>query len=512
MNFCCFAIKKDRFMEKTKNFLAVDYGASNGRAIIGEFDGKKLQLIETHRFENQPVYLTGTLYWDILRLFHELKVGIIKTLKKYNQIESIGIDTWGCDFGLLDEKCNLISNPAHYRDKRTLGLMETVRKIISDKELYEKTQAQIIEINTIYQLYSITKNNLSLLNNSRYLLFMGDLFNYFLTGEKICEYSNATLSQLYNQRDKKWEKSLISLLGIPEQIFIETTDPGNIIGLLKKDLCEEMRCNPIKIALSCYDTTSEITAIPVSKNDINRNWCYLNCETWGMVGIISKYPIVTDEGFNLRFGNEGGFNEKYHYLKNVTALWIIQQCRRKWFEDEAAELGWDEIMHAAQTSPDNNIFIDVDDKVFEREIFDMPSCIKKYCKDTGQNIPEMIGGISRVFYESLALKYAHNIKCLEKITGKKIEIVNLVGGGSKDRLICQYIANAAELNVIAGPAETTTAGNIIVQMYANNEIKDINEGRQLILESVKLKTYEPKEIDKWHEKFGKYKKILGTSI
>ncbi|MBM3705694.1 MAG: rhamnulokinase, partial [Actinobacteria bacterium] len=325
-------------MGATENFLAVDYGASNGRAIVGEFDGKKLILNEIHRFENRPVFLGNTFYWDFLRLFSELKNGISIAAKQYREISGMGVETWGCDFGLLDRTGTLLSNPVHYRDRRTVGLSEEVKKIFSEWELYERTQAQIIEINTLFQLYYLKKNKSPILENARHLLLLGDLFNFFLTGEIICEFSNATLTQLLNQREMKWDEHIIKKLELPRHIFTDVTAPCKIIGKISGIICDEIECPVIPVALPCYDTTSEITAIPVSRENSLKNWAYLNCGTWAMVGIISGRPIVSKEGFEKKFGNEGGFGGKYHYLRNMIGLWIIQQCRKKWINEKSANI------------------------------------------------------------------------------------------------------------------------------------------------------------------------------
>ncbi len=263
-------------MKKSQKFLALDFGASNGRAIIGGFDGKRIDLEEIHRFENRPVYLGGTFYWDFLRLFLELKTGITAAVKKFSRIESLGVETWGCDFGLLDKNKFLLSNPVHYRDKRTLGISDDIKNFFTEWDMYERTQAQILEINTICQLYSLKKSGSALLENAKHLLLLGDLFNFFLTGELICEFSNATLTQLLNQKERKWDKFIIDKLRLPEYIFSDITEPGEIIGKLNREISEEIGCNPIKVALPGYDTTSEITAIPVSKINKDKSWAYLN--------------------------------------------------------------------------------------------------------------------------------------------------------------------------------------------------------------------------------------------
>ncbi len=365
----------------------------------------------------------------------------MKQLGNFKNIKTIGVDTWGCDFGLLGKDKNLLANPVHYRDKRTLGMAGKVKELFTNWDMYKRTQAQIIEINTIYQLYYLKENKSPVLENSKYLLLLGDLFNFFLTGELVCEFTNATLTQLLNQKEKKWEKYIINKLGLPGDIFIDTTEPGKIIGSLSSEICDELGCLPLKVALPCYDTTSEITAIPVSKEDKSKNWAYLNCGTWAMVGLISGYPVLSREGFEIGFGNEGGFAGRYHYLKNMTGLWIIQQCRKKWIMDTKKEISWKEIDAITSRASSKNVFIDVDDTVFEREIFDMPACVLKYLKDTGQGIPDGIGEMSICAYESLALKYMLNLKKLEKITGIKMELLHLVGGAP----ITGYYVNGLQM-------------------------------------------------------------------
>ena len=500
-------------LKKTRNFLAIDFGASNGRAIVGRFNGGTLELDEVHRFENRPVYMGNTYYWDFPRLFLELKTGISEALKRYKKIDSLGVETWGCDFGLLDNNKMLLSNPVHYRDKRTVGLAKEMQDIIPDWDMYKRTQAQILEINTVYQLYFLKKIKSPILENARHFLLLGDLFNFFLTGEIICEFSNATLTQLLNQGGKIWENHIIRKIGLPEYIFTEITQPGKIIGNLSSSLQKELGAKEIPVSLPAYDTTSEIAAIPVSNKNKDANWAYLNCGTWAMAGIITGYPIVSKAGFERGFGNEGGFAGRYHYLKNMIGLWIIQQCRKKWME-EKGEISWKEIDSLTAGAANSNVFIDVDDSVFEREIFDMPSVVLRYCNNTGQMMPQDIGGMSRALYESLALKYILNIKKLEKITGKKIELLHLVGGGSNNILLCQWLADASGLTVIAGPQETTTAGNLLAQMVATKSVSGIDEARHIFTNSVDLKTYEPKKSNYlyWQDKLDKYLNILKLSI
>jgi rhamnulokinase len=495
-------------MEKTKNFLALDYGASNGRAIIGKFNGRKIDLEESYRFDNRPVYADGTLYWDILRLFSELKLGISSAFKKSYSIESIGIDAWGCDFALLDKDKNLLSNPVHYRDKRTIGMREKMESIISEYEIYEKTQAQILEIAALYQLFSLKIGGKQILESARYYLMIGDLLNFYLSGEIVNEYTNASTSIALDQKNKKWEKGILARLGISADIFMDISEPGTIIGKVSKEICEELQINTIPVALPAYDTAGEIFAVPISNTDKVKNWAYLNCGTWAMAGMVLGEPLVNKKGFAEGFGNEGGPFNKYHFLTNMIGMWTIQQCRKKWIEEKGVNVTYDEIMEAAVNSQDKNIFIDVGDPVFEKEIFDMPGRIRNFCANTKQEVPESVGDTARVFYESLALKYASNVKKLEEITGKKVELLHLVGGGSKDRLLCQNVSDASGLRVIAGPAETTSMGNIVIQAIAMKEIKDVNQARDVIINSANLNHYEPRDLGKWQRKIEKFNSLF----
>jgi len=488
-----------------KKYLAFDFGASSGRAIVGKYDGAKLELEEIHRFDNRPVFVSGTLYWDVLRLFLELKSGIAKATIKYRDISSLGLDTWGCDFGLLDKNKNLLASPVHYRDKRTNNVSKEVFKLISREDIYKRTGAQMLELNTLYQMYSMKLLDSPILENAKYFLMIGDLLNFFLTGNIFCEYTNATTTQMLDQKNRKWEKYILESLGLPRSIFPEIREPGSIIGKLSKNICGELSCTPIPVAIPAYDTSSEITAIPVSSKNHGEKWAYLCCGTWAEAGVVSDSPIITKEGFLARFGNEGGVNCKSYFLKNIAGLWIIQQCRKKWMEENKRNFPWGKLIELTSDSIDRNIFIDVDDPSFEKEIFNMPAAIIKYCKKTNQKTPETIGEFSRNIFESLALKYALNIKSLEKIIGEKIELLHLVGGGSQNELLCQWISNATGIPLIAGPAETAAVGNILFQMLALGDIKNIEEGREIIINSIKLNCYEPKNSDKWSAKFNIYR-------
>ncbi len=483
----------------TYNYLAIDFGASNGRGILFQFDGKKILPQELHRFENTPIYLQDTLFWDLSRLFDDLKKTISKACHEYSQIRSVGVDTWGVDFVLLDSVDRLLSNPVHYRDKRTSGISEKIFKLIKEKDLFFKTQAQVLEINTLFQLYSLKENGSILLQNARSLLMLGDLFHFFLTGEKHCEYTNATTTQLMDQKKKRWSNEIFEILGLPN-LFSDLKEPGSIIGTLRKEICDEIGCSAVDVSLPAYDTASEIAGVPFSDKEGQNNKAFLSCGTWAMVGIVNNKPLAMPEVFKAGFGNEGGLKETYNLLINMSGLWIIGQCRKKWNEEHKDYLDWNKIVYKVQESIDRDVFIDVDDPSFERELFDMPARIIDYCEKTGQQRPQSIGEIARICYESLALKYAYNLTQIERLSVKNIELLHMVGGGSQNALLCQFVSNATGRILIAGPAEATAVGNALAQMIATDAISDLNEGREIIRNSFRLTTYFPKDMDRWQKK------------
>lgn len=497
-------------MVKTKKFLAVDFGASNGKAMLGKYDGKSLDLEEVYRFENRPVYLLGNLYWDILRLHSELIISLQKAVSKYKKISSIGIDTWGIDFGFFDKDRKLMQNPIHYRDKRTDGVSKRAFEIIDEKNLYFKTGVQFLQMNTVFQLYSMVLAGKKILNDAHRLLMIGDILNYFLTGEMVMEYTNATTTQLYNINNNNWDSQLFKLLNIPEDLFSRVSKPGMTINNIQKEIAAETGCNDIPICLSAYDTSSEITSIPVIKKDKNKNWAYFCCGTWAMSGITSPVPIIGEKGFKYGFGNEGGVNGSYHFLKNIIGLWIIQQCQKKWSENMKDVISWDDIVNQAHEAEDEDIFIDVNDKIFNKEIFDMPEAIQDYCRKTGQRIPQTVGEYSRCAFQSLVLSFTLSIRQLEDIIKKKIEVIYMVGGGSKNRLLCQWTSDSLGIPVVSGLEETTATGNILLQMVALGEARDIDEAKEMLVNSVELEYYEPGDTAVWQYKYERYLKILAN--
>jgi len=487
--------------------LAMDYGASSGRAILGSFDGDSLELKEIHRFPNDPVYINGTLYWDILRLFHEMKEGIHKCVINGDaDIAGIGIDTWGVDFGLLDSKGDLLGNPVHYRDKRTEGILEKICGIVPRREIYEQTGIQFINFNTLYQLMALRISNSPLLEIASTMLFTPDLMNYFLTGEKTTEFTIASTSQMYNPRAGAWAKPLLDKLGLPTHMLTDVINPGTVLGKVKKGISDELNIQNIPvIAVAEHDTGSAVVSVPA----VDSHYAYLSSGTWSLLGIESPMPIINDDTYNLNYTNEGGFNRTTRLLKNIMGLWIYQECKRTWDKTEKV-LSFDELEQAASESEPFVSFIDPDDNLFYHP-GNMPERIREYCKSTGQKVPESKGAIVRCVMESLALKYRMIVEGLEKIAGHSIPVIHIVGGGSRNIMLCQFTANATSKPVISGPVEATATGNLLCQLMALGEVADIREARMLVKKSFPTREYIPSDSAFWDDAYGRFQKIISKT-
>ncbi|MBQ2759045.1 MAG: rhamnulokinase [Clostridia bacterium] len=485
-----------------KRVLAFDFGASSGRAILGIFDGKKITLNEVHRFSNDPVSVGGTFYWDVLRLFHEIKQGILKA-KQAGGFDSIGIDTWGVDFGLIDKKGYLLENPVHYRDKRNQGMIEEAEKYISKDELYNITGIQFMDFNTVFQLLSLKINRPELLEKADKLLFMPDLLNYFLTGTKVSEYSIATTSQLIDINTRSWSKTVTEKLSLPENLLADIVKPGTVIGKLSPEICKELSVEPVDvIAVAGHDTQSAITAVPSEKPD----FAFISCGTWSLFGTEPEKPIVNEKSRKFNVTNEGGYNYATAFLKNICGLWLIQESRRQWIR-EGKEYSYAELEEMALASKEFACFIDPDAPEFVA-MGDIPSRIKEFCRKTGQYVPETVGEIVRCIYESLALKYRNVFEGIEDCTNKKYEQINIMGGGTKDKLLCKMTADSCLVPVYAGPIEATVLGNIAIQLMSSGAISDINEARKIIANGENLKEYLPENTEKWNKAYEIYKNYI----
>ena len=473
-----------------QKFIAIDIGAESGRVIVG--DVSKVEII--YRFPNNLVRVKDSIFWDILGVFNEIRKGLKEAFKKYpDQIVSVGIDTWGVDYVLLDNDGDLLGNPYHYRDKRTDNIMEEVFRIIPKKEIFTETGIQFMQLNTIYQLYSFAKKKPQIFENTKYFLTIPDLLNYWLTGIKKNEYSIATTTQLYNPIKKDWSTKILNKLRIKREIFGEIIMPGTKIGKLLPAVAREIGANSevIVVAPACHDTGSAVAAVPVEDNV---NYAYISSGTWSLLGIETPEPIINDLSFKYNFTNEGSADGGFRFLKNITGFWIIQECKKFW-DEKVKSYSYDELTEIALKYGTANFRIDPDDLRFLKPgLIDdnMPDRIKAYCHETGQKIPETPAEIVRGVIESLADKYTKTIKMIEEITDRTLNEIYIIGGGCRNELLCQLLANATGLPVYAGPVEATAIGNIIIQAKSMGQIKSITEGRKLLRKFYKIQKYYPK--------------------
>lgn len=483
--------------------LAFDFGASSGRAILSKYDGDKITLHELHRFPNDPVMFNGTLYWDVLRLMNEMKTALICCKKEgHGDLTSVASDTWGVDFGLLDKNGMLLSNPVHYRDTRTDGMQEEAAKIIPDRTFYQSTGIQFMKLNTVYQLMAMGKTQPELLELADTLLFMPDLFNYYLSGEKLCEYSIASTSQMMDARKKEWDFDLLKKLSIKTELLGKIVPSGTPAGQLTDQMCQGTGLSNVKvIATAGHDTASAVLAVPAKK----KHFAYISSGTWSLLGTESLNPVINDETFGLNYTNEGGFGGRIRLLKNIMGLWILQESKRQW-ELEEGPIHFDVLDAEAEGAQPFYAFIDPDDGRFY-EPGNMPYRIKQYCKETGQKVPETKGQITRCIMESLAMKYRYAFTALEKICGVDFDRLHVVGGGCKNTILLRFTASALGKPVVAGPVEATAAGNTAGQLISLGELKDIEQAREMIQRSFEPKTIEPSRTEEWDAAYGTFLKV-----
>ncbi len=488
-------------MEERK-FLAFDLGAESGRALVGILKEEKLIVEEIHRFINRPVEILGRLYWNVPQIFQEIKEGINKAFSKYKDIESIGIDTWGVDFGLVTKEGYLAGLPVCYRDHRTDGILEKAFKIMPKERIYELTGIQIMQINTLFQLYSMVLEDSSLFKATHKLLFMPDLFNFMLTGEMKTEFSIATTSQLYNPIKDSWEEEILEKFGIPMEIMPEVKMPGTEIGKISESIGKEFSLKDILVISPCgHDTACAVASVPAEGED----WAYISSGTWSLMGVELEEPIINKDSFLANFTNEGGVNKTFRFLKNIMGLWLLQGVRREWIK-EGTELSYSEITKLAESTKPFQFFINPDDASFLNPP-NMVSAIKEYCEKTNQRVPETKEDIARCILESLAFRYKEVFESLEKIMGGKIKMLHIVGGGSQNTLLSQFTANILGIPVMVGPVEATAMGNIMVQAISRGAIKDLSHGRKIIRNSFDPIIYYPKDTEIWEKKYEIYREI-----
>jgi rhamnulokinase len=488
-------------------FLAVDLGAESGRAVLGRFNGERITLEEVHRFPNVPVRLPDGLHWDVLQIMAEVKDGIAKATRNGEQIESLGVDAWGVDFALLDRDGCLISNPYHYRDLRTEGMQERAFDRMPKEEIYETTGIQFMPINTLYQLLAMEGS--PLLQAAQTLLLIPDLIGYWLTGEKACEFTIASTTQLCDARSGRWARDLIETMGFSGSIFAEIIPPGTQLGPLLPGVAEETGVKggfPVT-AVASHDTASAVVAVPAE----SENFAYISSGTWSLVGVELPEPAIALEGLHANFTNEGGFGGTTRFLKNVMGLWLLQECRRTWAR-EGRDYSYEELTRLAEAVPVAGSLLDPDHPSFLPP-GDMPGRIRRFCRKTGQSLPEEPGSVVRCVLESLALKYRWALERAEEITGRRAEVIHVVGGGVQNTLLCQLTADATRRPVRAGPVEATALGNLMVQAYARGYLGSLEEIRAAVRSSsVEVHDYQPTGCaDEWDEAYERLRRVMDAA-
>jgi rhamnulokinase len=487
-------------------FLAFDLGAESGRAIVGHLDATGLRLEGIHRFPNGPVHVLDSLHWDVLRLWTEVKRGLNLAANSYGRdLLSVGLDTWGVDFGLLDSDDTLLGNPHHYRDSRTDGMMERAFQVVPREEIYERTGIQFMQINSLYQLLAMSQAGSPLLDAAHKFLNMPDLFNFWLSGRKVNEFTIATTSQCYDPRAGDWTRDMLETLGIPPHIFGEIVAPGTVLGDLRASVCEEAGSPAIAVVASAgHDTASAVAAVPTATAD----HIYLSSGTWSLMGVENEEPVITKQSLAYDFTNEGGVNGTFRLLKNIMGLWLVQECRREWAR-AGTSYSYDELTRMASGAPAFGALVAVNDERFLPP-GDMVSRIQTFCRATGQVVPDNRGEVIRCILESLALEYRWVAERLDELVARPLPAIHIIGGGSRNRLLNQFAANATGRTVVAGPMEATAIGNVLVQAIALGHLTDLSEARALVRRSFEVGSYEPKDLAAWDEAYEQYLTLRGV--
>ncbi|HCY43248.1 MAG TPA: rhamnulokinase [Prolixibacteraceae bacterium] len=487
-----------------KYFLAFDLGASSGRAILGILADEKLELKEIHRFTNQMQLINGHYFWNIFSLFNELKTGLKICVKEYGiQPQSIGIDTWGVDFVHLNREGQILSLPFAYRDSRTNTSMDDLFQKVSGEEVYAQTGIQFMQFNSLFQIFSMVKDQSSLLEITDSILFMPDALNYLFSGVKKSEFSIASTSQMMMPGTCDWNYKLLEKAGIPTNILQEIVLPGTILGNITDEVARETGSQKVPvIAVAAHDTGSAIVAVPCCDS----NFVYISSGTWSVMGIESPRPIISEQSRHLNFTNEGGVDGTTRFLKNIMGMWLIQEIQRVW-EGEGTKYTWPAMVDLAQKSEPFKLLINPDDPMFLNPR-DMTQAVRDFCYQTAQGTPQNHGETIRCIYDSLALKYRYTLEQVSEFTEQPVEVIHIIGGGANNHFLNQLTADATGLTVVAGPTEATAIGNIMVQAKALGYVDSLNEIRRIVASSSELTTFIPSDELDWNEAYDRYLRIL----
>jgi rhamnulokinase len=479
-------------------YLAIDIGAESGRVIAGVWNGNTIRLEEAHRFPNGPVALGETIRWDLLRLWAEIQTGLALAGKKFGrQIVSVGADTWGVDFVLLNQQEEILGQPYHYRDARTRGLMEQAFKKVLRAQIYAQSGLQFMEINSLYQLLAWQKGSPEILAAADTLLFMPDFIHWALCGAKRAEFTIASTSQFVHPTKRNWSLPLLKQLGLPTHFLPKLVLPGTELGLVRKSLAERTGLAGVKVvAPPTHDTASAIAGVPTASTG-QANWAYISSGTWSLMGVEVNQPVLSPRALELNMTNEGGIDGTYRLLKNIMGLWLVQQCKRS-FERAGRSDNYAQMVNLAAKAKPLRSLVNLNDPRFLNPP-DMPKAIQEYCRETKQPVPKTDGELVRCCYESLALKYSETLGNLEELIGNKIAVIHLVGGGSQNKLLNQFTADACQRPVMAGPVEATAMGNLLTQVRADGEIGSLAEMREVVRRSSDVERYEPATPTGWNE-------------
>jgi rhamnulokinase len=482
---------------------AIDLGAQSGRVAVGRFDGERLVLEEAHRFANTPVSVRGTLHWDILRLYQDVLDGLRRATRS-GPIDTVAVDAWAVDFGLIDRAGRLVQNPVHYRDARRAAAMDAALGRVPARELYDRTGIQLLAINSLFELAAMAAESDPALGAADSLLLIPDLLHFWLCGSRTTEFTNATTTQCLDAHTGDWAVDLLERLAIPSRLLPEVVAPATTLGSVSADVADATGlAGATVIAAATHDTAAAVAAVPFT----SANAAFLSVGTWSLVGLECEQPVISDETFRANLTNEGGVAGTFRLLRNVTGLWLVHECRRAWAL-AGHEYSFEELVSLARSAPPLGCLIDPNDPSFA-EPGDMPARIAAYCTRTGQVPPDGPGQTVRCILESLALAHAESIDLLERVSGRELAELHVVGGGARNGLLCAWTAEAAGRPVIAGPEEATLVGNLLVQAMAVGEIATLDEARDVVRRSFSPTTYEPAESERWSDARARFSDLAG---
>ncbi len=489
-------------MDPKKSYIAIDLGAESGRVILGQLHDE-ISLVEVHRFSNTPLQDEGTLYWNLPELLREIYAGVSQACAQSDSIQSVAVDSWGVDYGLMDGEGRVLGKPYHYRDRRVDGMMAKVFEIIPRRRIYDLTGIQFMPINTLYQLLAAMQAEGGISASACHLVFIADLVAYHLSGKIFAEYTLASTSQLLNMQTGEWEDELFEQLALPRQIMPRVVQAGTVIGPLTEQAAQERGASQISVvAVGSHDTASAVAAAPATGD----RWAFLSSGTWSLMGVELSHPVINETSYQYQFTNEGGIGDTIRLLKNIMGLWLIQECRRQW-QAEGAAYSYSELTSMAQQAEPFSAVFSVNDGSFLSP-GDMPARINQVLSKLGQAAITGHAQMTRAILENLAFYYRRVLEMIEEIIAKPIEVLHVLGGGCQNTLLCQFTANALNRRVIAGPVEATALGNIMVQALAMGQMASLTHVREVVGRSVDLVEYKPRDTGLWEETYTRHKSLI----